>query len=81
MSPNLTRVEIIEATITKIKKKKKKGTIRRKGRSKAGCEVRVVVCKVQKLKGGKKSRAEAQRSAMNGKPEEMKPEEGFGGGK
>lgn len=42
--------------------------------------MKAMVCKVQKLKGGKKSRAEAQRSAMENKPKEMKSE-GFASGK
>lgn len=43
--------------------------------------MKAMVCRVQKSKGGKKSGAEAQRSAMESTPKERKSEERFEGGK
>lgn len=39
--------------------------------------MKAVTRKVQKLKTGRKSRAEARRSAMESKPKEMKSDEGL----
>lgn len=76
MSLKLTQVKIVERTI-----KKKKKQVRRKGNGKDRCEMKAMVCRVQKSKGGKKSGAEAQRSAMESTPKERKSEERFEGGR
>lgn len=49
--------------------------VRRK--SKEGCEIKAVACKVQKWEASRKSKAEEQRSAMESEPKEVKPDEEF----